>query len=186
MIGQWRQAWSALPGNVRGALWSMINVLTFAVSTAAIKAVGGRIPVVEIVLFSVAGQLVILSPRILRAHVTSLAPRVMGLHLLRVFLLLGGMLTGFQAVVDLPVAEATALSFTKSLFLTVAAALILAERVGRGRWSCTLLGFAGVLVMLRPDAEGVSWGASLAIVSAGAAALGALMTRVLEIGRAHV
>ena len=33
--------------------------------------------------------------------------------------------------------------------------------------------------MLRPDAEGVSWGASLAIVSAGAAALGALMTRVL-------
>ena len=56
---------------------------------------------------------------------------------------------------------------------------LLAERVGRGRWSCTLLGFAGVLVMLRPDAEGVSWGASLAIVSAGAAALGALMTRVL-------
>ena len=100
MIGQWRQAWSALPGNVRCALWSMINVLTFAVSTAAIKAVGGRIPVVEIVLFSVAGQLVILSPRILRAHVTSLAPRVLGLHLLRVFLLLGGMLTGFQAVVD--------------------------------------------------------------------------------------
>lgn len=179
LIGGWHARLSALPGNVRGGLWAMLNAVTFAVSIGAIKSVGGRIPVIEIVLFSVAGQLIAVSPRLLRATIASFTPRVVGLNMLRVFFLVGGMLTGFEAVVALPVAQATAFSFTKSLFMIVAAALILAEQVGWRRWACTGVGFLGILVMLRPEGEGVSWAVALAILSAIGAALGTLLTRVL-------
>lgn len=171
--------WHALPGNVRGALWSMLNALTFAISVGAIKTVGAHVPVIEIVLFSVAGQLLAISPRLAFGTFSALSPRIVGLHVLRVFFLVGGMLTGFEAVVAMPVADATALSFTKSLFVTIAAALILAERVGWRRWGCTGVGFIGIVVMLRPGGEDISWVAGLAIVSAVGAALGTLLTRVL-------
>jgi drug/metabolite transporter (DMT)-like permease len=64
------------------------------------------------------------------------------------------MMCGFYALTHLSLADATAITFTTPLFLTVLAALVLHETVRWRRWSATALGFLGVLVMLRPG-EGV-------------------------------
>jgi len=56
-------------------------------------------------------------------------------------------------VVYLPLADATALAFSRILFTTVVAVLVLREIVSGSRWSATVTGFVGVVVMVRPGGE---------------------------------
>jgi drug/metabolite transporter (DMT)-like permease len=62
------------------------------------------------------------------------------------------MYCSYYAIAHIPLADYTALSFTKPLFATVLAVLILQEIVRWRRWTATLVGFLGVLVMVRPGA----------------------------------
>jgi len=56
----------------------------------------------------------------------------------------------FQALILLPLADATAINFTAPIFATILSFLILKEHVGLHRWAAVLFGFAGVLVVARP------------------------------------
>jgi drug/metabolite transporter (DMT)-like permease len=56
----------------------------------------------------------------------------------------------FQALILLPLGEATALNFTAPIFATILSFVILKEPVGVHRWAAVLIGFAGVLVVARP------------------------------------
>jgi drug/metabolite transporter (DMT)-like permease len=69
---------------------------------------------------------------------------------------LAGMVCYFLAIAYLPLADVIALSFSKPLFVTLGAALILAEVVRARRWSAVLVGFLGVLIVLRPGAAVIS------------------------------
>ena len=66
----------------------------------------------------------------------------------------------------IPLAEATALIFMAPLFATMLAALFLRERVGMGRWLALLVGFAGVLAIMRPGVAAFDPAAGLVLVSA--------------------
>jgi drug/metabolite transporter (DMT)-like permease len=90
---------------------------------------------------------------------------------LRSALSLASMLCGFTSLSYLTLANATALSFTAPLFATIMAALVLGETVRRRRWSATLVGFIGVLIVLRPSVSGISFGEILALSGAFLTAL---------------
>ena len=77
-----------------------------------------------------------------------------------------GMLCYFLAIVYLPLAEVTALAFSKPLFVTVGAALVLHEVVRARRWSAVALGFLGVLIVLQPGAQTISPYAALVLLGA--------------------
>lgn len=64
-----------------------------------------------------------------------------------------GMAFVYGAVLLLPLAEATTLSFTTPLFAVILAAVVWREPIGRYRWGAVLLGFAGVLVVMRPGGD---------------------------------
>lgn len=72
-------------------------------------------------------------------------------HFRRALLGAAGMGFTFGAPVLLPLAEATTLGFTTPLFAVVFSALLLKEAVGPYRWAAVAIGFAGVLVIARPD-----------------------------------
>jgi len=76
------------------------------------------------------------------------------------------MMTGFTALVHLPLAEVTAISFTQTLFTTLLAIIFLNETVGIRRWTVTIVGFFGVLVIIRPTTDGMNEFALLALISA--------------------
>ena len=63
------------------------------------------------------------------------------------------MLSWFYGITYVPLATATAVNFTAPLFATMAAALILHEEVGLRRWAAVVIGFVGVLVIMRPGRE---------------------------------
>ena len=90
-----------------------------------------------------------------------------GGHALRMVLGIGAMGLNFTSMVLLPMADATTLGFATQIFATILAALLLAEPTGRYRWGAVALGFAGILIALRPGQDSVSTtGAAVALTGA--------------------
>jgi drug/metabolite transporter (DMT)-like permease len=158
--------WLTLPGNVRGSLIVLLASLISVLMTSLIKHVGQSIPVVEILFIRQILVLVIISPVILKNIDTVFKTKVLRLHVLRGSISVVAMLTGFTAVVHLPLAEVTAISFVRTLFTTILAIFFLKEVVGVRRWSSVIIGFVGVLIIVRPDLENLNAYALLAIASA--------------------
>ena len=75
-----------------------------------------------------------------------------------------GQAGAFYAVVHLLLADATAVQFSRPLFMTFLAIFVLGETVGWRRWAATVVGFGGVIVMVRPGHAGleVAWIVALA------------------------
>lgn len=170
-----------LPDNLKGAVTLMAAALGFALMIALIKLVGQRLPVVQILLVRQAGMVLILLPALAAGFPDALKTGRPGLQLARIALALVAMMCGFTAVVNMPLADATALGFAKSFFVTIFAVLVLHETVGVHRWSAVALGFVGVLVMMRPGTEGFSVYGFMAVT--GAAAAGAVMVIIRLLSR---
>jgi drug/metabolite transporter (DMT)-like permease len=77
----------------------------------------------------------------------------------------------------LPLADAVALFFASPIFVTVFSIMLLHERVTRNRWSALLIGFTGVIIMLRPGSGIVDPAAFLPILAAITYAATAPITR---------
>lgn len=73
-------------------------------------------------------------------------------HALRGILGLTSMSLNFSAMILLPMAEATTISFATPVLATMLAALLLSEPTGRYRWGAVALGFVGVLLAVQPSA----------------------------------
>lgn len=125
-----------------------------AVLAAIVKWTGQHgIPVFEIIFFRQAFAFVPLGLYVWRTTGPSVfrTQRPIG-HLIRSCVGLFAMICGFSALQRLPLTEATAINFASPLFMTALSALFLAEPVGRHRWAAVVVGFLGVLVMVRPSA----------------------------------
>lgn len=83
------------------------------------------------------------------------------------------------SLMKLPLAETMALVFTAPLMLTAASPFLLREAVGWHRWVAVLVGFAGVIVMIQPDADGFNSWVIFAVLAAVSAASRDIITRRL-------
>jgi len=103
-----------------------------------------------------------------------------GVHASRMLLGMTGMLLNFLSYILLLPAEAATIGFTMPIFGTILSALILRETTGVHRWSAVLIGFVGVLVMIRPDADHFPiQGVAVAIAGALVTASVSLVLRAL-------
>lgn len=98
-------------------------------------------------------------PGLLRTH-------RLPLYLFRCVLGTISMLAAFWAIVHLPLAQAIALSYSTPLFVTIGAIFVLGEIVRARRWSAVLIGFIGVLQIVRPGLHGYSPAALVALLAA--------------------
>ena len=176
----------ALPDNIKGALILMVAALGFSFMVTLIKFVGAHLHVTQILFLRQVGMTLIIAPTLLRNFRSSIKTKRLDLQLLRIFFALIAMMTGFSAIIHLPLADATALAFAKSFFVTIFAILFLGEIVGIRRWSATIIGFFGVIVMLRPGTEGFSIYGIYAIVGAAAAGVVMVIIRLLSRSEAPV
>ncbi len=163
---KYAQRWQALPGNVRGSIIILVASLVSVLMSSLIKHVGQTIPVIEILFVRQILVLMIISPVIFRNRATVFKSNIYGMHFLRASLSICAMYLGFSAVVNMPLAEVTAISFARILFTTVLAIIFLNEVIGIRRWTSIVIGFVGVLVIVRPDPDNINIYALMAIVSA--------------------
>lgn len=87
---------------------------------------------------------------------------------------------------QLPVAEATAINFISPIFITALSIPMLGEKVGLRRWAAAAVGFAGVLIVVRPGTAGFSLAALLPMGAAMCWAVAAIVTRKLHAERSEV
>ncbi len=101
-------------------------------------------------------------------------------HLLRGILWIGATVLFFTSIRYLGLAEATALIFVAPLFITAISAVFLKEQVGWRRWSAVLVGFAGVLVIVRPGTAAFEMVMLLPVATAFVYALLMLSARFVD------
>ncbi len=106
--------------------------------------------------------------------------REMTLVLIRGALLVMTTTLNFIALRYLPLTVTSSILNSAPIILTALAVPILGERVGRFRWAAVIVGFFGVLIVIRPFGEEFHWASLLMVVNAVSMALFALLTRVLS------
>lgn len=152
--------------NLRGSLFMVGSMAGFAVEDMFLKAVSRTMPVGEAILLMglcgtlvfglaarAAGQPALPSAILSRTMATRSAFEIVG----RLFYALAVALT--------PISTASAILQATPLLVVLGAALIFGERVAPWRWALILLGFGGVLVILRPGLEGFSPLSLLALIA---------------------
>jgi len=154
------------------------GIALFGLLDMQAKYLGSRYPVSEVVWARYAGHfllmLVVLAPRHGRALVRT---KRFGLQMTRSILLLLSTAFFFTAVSILPLAEAAAIGFVSPLLLVLLSIPMLGEKVGWRRMTAVAVGFAGVLLILRPGGSLFTWAALLPLATAVSYSLYQILTR---------
>lgn len=102
-----------------------------------------------------------------------------GWHALRTVFAVGAMFGFFYGLARMPLVNALTLGYTAPLIMTVLSAMFLGDRIGWRRWLAVILGFAGVLIMLRPGRGEFSFAAVAVLIAAFCYACQAITARRL-------
>lgn len=145
--------WIRLPPNLRGILWLVLGTLAFALNDLFVKSLGQAISPFQLAFFRYVIGFVLMVPFFLRMDRAEFVTRRPGIHILRIVLACIAQVGVYTSVIYLPLADATALSFSRVLFTTVIAVLVLREFVSGSRWAATIGGFIGVVIMMRPAGQ---------------------------------
>jgi drug/metabolite transporter (DMT)-like permease len=173
---------SGRPANaLAGVLWMLVScaLLSGVAAMGRYAALAGVDPL-QIVFLRLLFAVVALSPVLAWRGPSMLKTDHLRIYAVRIVLGLIGMTTWFMALKLLPVGEVTAIGFLTPLFATVGAVLFLSEIVGWRRWTSTLVGFAGAVIMLRPGFAEVGLGTWLALIAACSMAAASLMIKRLS------
>jgi len=139
---------------VRGMLWMAATGLIFVVMNTIMKKLSHELdPWLVGFLRYLLGAFVMLGPA-LRLGTGALWPKAPGLQFLRGLFHAGGMILWFAALPMVTLAELTAIGFSGPLFICLGAALFLGERMSGARWAAVLIGFAGVVLVVKPWEDG--------------------------------
>ena len=173
--------WLALPANFRGILLISAGALLLTSSDTLVKALGAKFSPHELSFYRYATGLVVLTPLFVRLGWNGLKTARLGVHGLRMGLAFIAQIGVFYTIIHLPLADATAFMFSKPLFTTLVAVIVLSELVNARRWIATAVGFLGVLVMMRPGSEGIDPVALIAVGTALTFAIANVLIRILAV-----
>lgn len=141
--------------------------LLFAVQDVIIKEMSGAYPIHQIMTIRGLVAIVLLLVLIhFSIRLSSLRLHHPGYHVLRGLLMFIAFMAFYTALAEISLTMATALFFTAPFFITLLSIPLLGERVGLRRFVSILIGFIGVLVVLRPATEQFSLVALLPIMAA--------------------
>jgi drug/metabolite transporter (DMT)-like permease len=170
--------------NLQGALWMLGGALTFTAMASLIKYLGeGYSPALQL-FYRQAAAIIVLAPIILRNPVGVLRTSRFGMLSMRAIGTTVAIMLAFYSYQHMPLAEANALSFTRTLWMVPLAVFLLGERIGAWRLGATLVGFGGVLLILQPSAQ-MELGLPAAAALASAAIFALTVTGVKFMSRDH-
>jgi drug/metabolite transporter (DMT)-like permease len=161
----------------------VLILASFALLTgesAAVHKIGTNVSPLQLAFLRSVGSVVLVAALARHIGLAVFQTHHLGLQVTRGLLTVASIWAIFYGFAALPLADATAVSYTRGLFLTVLAAMVLREHVNASRWVATALGMLGGLIVIRPAFE--AWRPDYLILLAGAGLnAGAMIaTKVLE------
>jgi len=170
-------------GNMRGIVLVTLSMAAFAVEDALVKLASGALPAGQILLMiGLAGAPVFALWGRAQGHRVWTRQALDRVLWLRNLAEVVGTLGFVTALTLIPLSSASAILQATPIVVTAGAALFLGETVGWRRWTSVLVGFAGVLVILRPGLAGFDIHALWAVLGVLGLAARDLVTRRMAPG----
>ena len=135
---------------LRGALWMLGAVLSFAVMAIAVRELLRHMGILQILALRTLVTLLLVSTIIPRHGFAPLRTRRFPMHATRAVMHLAGQFCWMYAIGALTLATVFAIEFTMPVWTAILAAIFLHEHLNRGRVVQLLLGLVGVAIILRP------------------------------------
>jgi drug/metabolite transporter (DMT)-like permease len=151
---------------MRAAGLSLVAAVFFTLETVFVKLLAGSVSIAMIMLVRSAGQLLWVAPALARRGTRLFRTNHPWLHLMRGFFSLACWVLYYWSFQRLDLATATVLSFTSVMFVTALAGPILGEVVRWRRWTATIVGFLGVVLVARPFGAGLDPAVFVGLASA--------------------
>ena len=174
-----QQSIAAIPAPVLGALWMTAASMAFAVMIILIRILTETFDPLQVVFFRCAFGLVAMLPWLIGHGIGALRTQRLGLHAIRAASGIVSMALWMTALAMIPLAQATALSFTAPIFASVLAVFFLGEVMRLRRWSATVLGLLGTLIIIRPGFESFQPVAVLVVASALIGSTSTIMVKIM-------
>jgi drug/metabolite transporter (DMT)-like permease len=167
----------------RIVFWMIGTLFSFSAMAVSIRALAGPLSIFEILTIrSGFGVLLMVTVAALRPDLrSSLAPRRMELHVVRNGLHYAAQYAWALAITLMPLATIFALEFTAPAWTALLAAIFLGERMTVSRIGSIVLGFLGVLVILRPGLASFQAAALLVLAAAFGFASSNIATKKLTL-----
>jgi S-adenosylmethionine uptake transporter len=184
MSADTRKRMANLSDNTRGVFLMMAAMACFTLNDACMKAVGAELPLFQAILIrgTVTSILLLALARAMGGLRFDLPRRDWRLIGLRTVGEIGAAYFFITALFHLPLANVTAIIQTIPLAVTLGGALFLREPLGWRRFTAILVGFAGVLLIVRPGTEGFNVFSVYALISVIFVTIRDLATRRLSAG----
>jgi len=167
--------------NVQGVGFLVLALLIWSFQNVAVKWIGGDYSVLEIVtlrsLVALPCTLLLYRLEGRRGRPTT---RRHKLEVVRGVFLFLSYTTHFMGLAALPLADVESLRFSGPLMITALSVVMLGEKVGPRRWLALVVGFAGVLLIVRPGAAAFNMGSIFILISVLFYALNVMLTRKLR------
>ena len=167
--------------NTHGIAWALVATFLFAVVAALAKVAVQNYHVLQILFFRQIVVFLSSLPSITRSFPQSLQTQFPKLHALRLIGAFVALSCGIWAVAVLPLTTAITLGFSQVFFVAILATAFLNEKVGRRRMMAVLVGFTGVVIVMRPGSNGfINIFSVIPIVGAVGAAMAIVSVRRLS------
>jgi drug/metabolite transporter (DMT)-like permease len=167
-------------GPIAGIFWVTISMALFAGLAAFSRAaMNSGLHPFEVVFLRNLFACVMLLPLLAWRGKSLMYSDHLSLYGVRVVVSLFSMQAWFYAISLVPIAEVTAISFLGPVFGTIAAILLLGERVRLRRWSAIFIGFLGAMIILRPGVAPLGLGQACAVFSAMSIGIAVIMIKQL-------
>ena len=169
-----------LAGNLAGICLMAMATVVMIVQHSMVKYLAAEISVLEIIFFRTIIALLFFLPWIIRSGLAIFHTDQLGLHVLRALFQSVSAFGFFLGLAIIPLATVTALHFTTPIFAVLIGIVVLGERVSIRRWSAILVGFAGTMIILRPDTGMMGQGEVFVLASALAWAAAIIVIKILS------
>jgi drug/metabolite transporter (DMT)-like permease len=171
-----------ISSNVKGILFLLLAMLIISLQSIAVKWLGGSYPVLEMVVFRnlVALPFTLLFFR-LEGKQGMPTTKQVKLEFIRGMFLFLSYTSFMMGLAALPLAEVEAIRFSGPMMITVLSVFMLGEKVESSRWLALILGFLGVLLIVRPGSGTFNLGSIFILISVLFYALTVMSTRKLQV-----
>jgi drug/metabolite transporter (DMT)-like permease len=164
----------------RAVLFMVSSTVLFGLMAVCIRLASKQLHPFEIAFFRNLFGFVFTLPLLMRHGWGILRTDKLSLYFLRCCIGIVSMLAGFWAIVHLPLAQAIALSYSTPIFVTIGAVMVLGEIVRARRWTAVIVGFLGVLVLMRPWSDTFHVASLVAVLAAVMSASVAISIKFLS------
>ena len=165
---------------IKAALWMTGCIASFSIMAVAGREVSSELDTFEIMMYrSLFGVIIVVAVALMAGTLQEVNRDNLGLHALRNVAHFTGQNLWFYAVTAIPLAQVFALEFTTPLWVIVLSPLILGERLTAMRALAAVMGFVGILIVARPDMDGINSGVITAASCAIFFALTIMLTKRL-------